>query len=579
MVRDIFLGKELIESRIEYKYALLRAQLGLFLGAICFTYIFIDSLNGVFVYIAWYLGGMVASFLVIYLNRKRKYLFSSVLLLLTANMLVFLIASLEDSQGGAFFYFVATSTIGLVVFDPIEKRLGILFIGLSLALAAIAYFGEGLPIEAPKEDKNYEMISFTVNFILGLLSSVLVLLFVMNRNQESESSLIDKQEELKELAKELEKSKNQYALAVDGTEAGIYEWDALTNRVFASLKYKSLLGYNSDDELHTDLNTFRSAIPLDNQISKSTSDVNNTKQIRYQKEVQLELKDGRYRWFLDSGIISMKENVANLAVGSIIDIHDRKIAEQQLRDKNLELEKTNEELDSFVYRASHDMRAPLTTLLGLLNLAKLTKDENELDTYHDLMINRINTMDGFIREVTDYARNARLEIVEDTVNVFQLVKEVKEQFDFLASQSQIEFKIEIDPDLEIQIDRARLKVILHNIIYNAIKYHDTSKSKRFLKVRASLDKGCIFMQFIDNGIGISQEYQQNIFDMFFRATQRSDGSGLGLYIVKETVHRIKGSITCQSIERLGSTFEVRIPADLDNECESETDPEIPSTNI
>lgn len=567
MVRDIFLGKELIESRIEYKYALLRAQLGLLLGAICFTYIFIDSLNGVFVYIAWYLGGMVASILVIYLNRKRKYLFSSVLLLLTANMLVFLIASLEDSQGGAFFYFVATSTIGLVVLDPIDKRLGILFIGLSLALAAIAYFGEGLPIEAPKEDKNYEMISFTVNFILGLLSSVLVLLFVMNRNQESESSLINKQEELKDLAKELEKSKNRYALAVDGTEAGIYEWDALTNKVFASLKYKSLLGYNSDDELNIDLRTFRSAIHPDNQAGKSRSNVNITNKIRYQNEVQLKLKNGRYRWFLDSGIISMKDGIANLAVGSIIDIHDRRTAEQQLRDKNLELEKTNEELDSFVYRASHDMRAPLTTLLGLLNLAKMTKNKKEMDEYHNLMTNRIKAMDGFIRKVTDYSRNTHLEVAHDTVNLFQLVKEIKKPFEFLAKESQVEFKTEIDPDLEIQVDKDRLKVILHNIIFNALKYHDAGKSKRFVKVRASVDKKCVLLQIIDNGIGISTEYQPNIFDMFFRASEKSDGSGLGLYIVKETLNRLKGSITCQSLKQLGSTFEVCIPLDFNKDGE------------
>ena len=265
MIRDIFLGKELIESRVEYKYAMLRAQLGLLFGAICFIYIFIDILNGVpvYIYIPWYLGGMVASGLVIYFNRKRKYLLSSIILLITANMLAFLFASVEDTQGGAFFYFMATSAIGLIVLNPINKRLGIAFIGLSLTLAGIAYFSDGLPIEAPKGDENYETISFTVNFILGLLSSCLVLIFVMNRNQESESILIGQQEELKDLAKKLEKSKNRYALAVEGTEAGIYEWDMTTKKVFVSLKYKNLLGYNPDEELNIDLKTFLSTIHTD----------------------------------------------------------------------------------------------------------------------------------------------------------------------------------------------------------------------------------------------------------------------------------------------------------------------------
>ena len=573
MIRDIFLGKELIESRVEYKYAMLRAQLGLLFGAICFIYIFIDILNGVpvYIYIPWYLGGMVASGLVIYFNRKRKYLLSSVILLITANMLAFLFASVEDSQGGAFFYFMATSAIGLIVLNPINKRLGIAFVGLSLALAAIAFFGEGLPIETPKGGDKYEMISFTVNFLLGLVSSILVLLFVMKRNQESESILIGKQEELKDLAKKLEKSKNRYALAVEGTEAGLYEWDVTTNKVFVSLRYKSLLGYYPDEELNIDPETILSMIHPDNRGS-SPAKVNNAvgMRTRYQNEVQLELKDGSYRWFLDTGIVSIKEGTANLAVGSIIDIHDRKIAEQQLLDKNLELEKTNEELDSFVYRASHDMRAPLSTLLGLLNLAKLTNKEKELGEYHELMTNRINTMDGFIKEITDYSRNARLEVVTDTVNILQLVEEVKESFAFLANESKVDFKIKIDPDLTIQADKARLKVVLNNLVFNAIKYHDISKSKRFLKVEASVDKRYTLIRIIDNGIGISPDYQQNIFEMFFRATERSEGSGLGLYIVKETLDRLRGSVTCQSEENLGSTFEVCIPNDVDYSCEPET---------
>lgn len=574
MVREIFLGNELINSRTEYKYALLRAQLGSLFGAICFIYIFIDILNGVpvYIYVPWYLGGIVASGLVIYFNRNRKYLLSSVILLITANMLAFLFASVEETQGGAFFYFMATSSIGLIVLNPINKRLGLAFIGLSLVLAGIAYFGERLPMEAPKGDENYEKISFTVNFILGLLSSCLVLIFVMNRNQESESILLSKQEELRDLARELEKSKNRYALAVEGTEAGIYEWDSVKNKVFVSLRYKNLLGYKSNEEVNINLETFLSRITPDKK-AHSSSKQNNAiaKRTHYQDEVQLKLKNGSYRWFLDSGIVSLKDGTANLAVGSIIDIHDRKIAEQQLQDKNSELEKTNEELDSFVYRASHDMRAPLSTLLGLLNLAKITKEEKELDEYHELMTNRINTMDGFIKEVTDYSRNARLEIISDTVNMNQLVEEVRKSFEFLANESQVEFKIEINPDLEIQVDKGRLKVILNNLIYNAIKYYDDSKPKRFVKVHVEVDKKCLVIQIIDNGIGISPVYQEKIFGMFFRASEKSDGSGLGLYIVSETLNRLRGSIACQSIEQLGSTFEVRVPMDIDYDCDLEAE--------
>lgn len=544
---------------------MLRAQLGMLLGAICFIYIFIDLVSGVFIYFPWYLGSITASGLVIHFNRKRKYLLSTIILLITANMLVFLIATLEASQGGAFFYFMATSATGLVVLKPINKRLGVLSVGFSFVLAAIAYFGEGLPIEAPASSENYETISFTVNFTLGLISCILVIIFVMDRNEESENILVGKQEELKTLAKELEKSKNRYEMAVDGTEAGIYEWDIISNKLIASAQFKKLLGYDIDEDLDIDFEFYMSWIHPDNKQNfndnvKTAID----KGTRYQYELQIRLKSGAYRWFLDSGIVSMKNGSANMAVGSIIDINNRKTAEHQLRHKNTELEKANEELDRFVYRASHDMRAPLSTLMGLLNLAKYTKSEKELDEYHELMINRIHTMDGFIKEVTDYSRNARLEIANELINISQFAKDILSTFDFLANESEVQLQNEIDPDLEICSDKARLKVVLSNLVYNSIKYHDSSKPQQYVNVKAIKQNDCLSIQVIDNGIGIPKEYQANIFDMFFRASEQSTGSGLGLYIVQEILLRLKGTITCTSEENEGSIFEVCIP--LDPKC-------------
>jgi light-regulated signal transduction histidine kinase (bacteriophytochrome) len=118
----------------------------------------------------------------------------------------------------------------------------------------------------------------------------------------------------------------------------------------------------------------------------------------------------------------MNNGVAKLAVGSIIDINNRKLAEQEIRNKNTELEKTNEEMDRFVYRASYDMRAPLSALLGLLNLAKVANKDSQIGEYHNLMTNRIYTMDGFIKEVTDYSRNARLEVVSEELKIANLLE-------------------------------------------------------------------------------------------------------------------------------------------------------------
>ena len=121
-------------------------------------------------------------------------------------------------------------------------------------------------------------------------------------------------------------------------------------------------------------------------------------------------------------------------------------------------------------------------------------------------------------------------------------------------------------DTVINSDRSRLKAVLGNLVYNAVKYHDVSKKKRFVQVSAEIKENCIAVCVKDNGIGIAEEFKPKIYDMFFRASESSKGSGLGLYIVKETLDRLKGSITCQSVENEGSTFEISVPIDQKFNC-------------
>ena len=560
MLRDILVGKEIFESRTDFKYAMLRAQLGLLLGSICLAYIFIDTFSGVLVYLPWYFGGIILSTFVIITNREKKYILSSILLLFTANMLVLLFASLEATEGGAFFYFLATAATGIVVFLPISKRVGMISVGVSIGLAAWAYFGEGLPIEAPEENSNYEMISFTTNFLIGLLSCILILIFVVNRNEESELSLIRNQLKLENLTEELEKSKNRFSRAVDGTKAGIYEWNLNNNKAYVSSRFKELLGFEAEEEYDMGLDILHSFVhPSDSKgyLEKINNAIENEND--YQIELRMRQQNGSYRWFLDSGIVKSETDETVVAVGSIIDINDRKNAEQQLTSNNEELEKANQELDRFVYSASHDMRAPLTTLLGLINLAKLSNDFDELRQYHEMMTNRITTMEGFIKEVTDYSRNSRLEVNWVKIEFSELIQEICDLLEYTANKNSIKLELPLESNLEIFCDPQRLKVILNNLIENAIKYYDKNKPSNFVRVKLELGDGEFILRISDNGIGIKTEYQKQIYNMFFRATERSDGSGLGLYIVKETLEKLNGTIMCYSDEGIGTKFEIRIP--------------------
>lgn len=248
--------------------------------------------------------------------------------------------------------------------------------------------------------------------------------------------------------------------------------------------------------------------------------------------------------------------------------HDSELAlvanEKLIRKQNDELIKTNKELDRFVYSASHDLRSPLSTLTGLINLTKLEKDPTEQLNYLNLMGDRVKAMDSFINEIIDYSRNSRVEVKREQINTKVLLSSIIEDLQYLANKESIEIHWEIPEDLILITDVSRLKIVFNNLISNAIKYHDPRKQLSWIKLKGERILEQILIVVEDNGIGINNELKHNIFDMFYRAHEHSTGSGLGLYIVKETLAKLNGSILVDSIEGQGCKFQVTLPYQYQN---------------
>lgn len=230
--------------------------------------------------------------------------------------------------------------------------------------------------------------------------------------------------------------------------------------------------------------------------------------------------------------------------------------EIQTRQKNLELQKVNAELDSFVYRVSHDLRSPLTSILGLTNIAKYTTDRRELEEIHHMIEGRIEAQDVFIREIIDYSRNARTTMIPEVVNVEGLVSHILEDMRYMENAAKIQFSITIPEDLTLRTDKVRLRMILSNLISNGIKYCDTSK-RSVIEIGYENHSGKLYVA--DNGIGIGPEILAKIFDMFYRGSERSTGSGLGLFIAREAADKLGGFIEVESVSGAGTTFKVYIP--------------------
>lgn len=227
--------------------------------------------------------------------------------------------------------------------------------------------------------------------------------------------------------------------------------------------------------------------------------------------------------------------------------------------QNQQLSKANEELDRFVFSASNDLRAPLTSISGLIHLAQT--DPSSQQDYLQMMKGRIMVMEGFIKEIIDFSRNARLELDYSTIQLSNLVNEVTASLIHVNDFDKVNYEINIDKELVVTSDLVRLKIVLTNIITNAIQYSDFSKAKSFITVKGEQDEAGIKITIEDNGIGVVTEQQSKIFDMFHRASDRSKGFGLGLYIAKESIAKLNGKIDFKSQVNVGSRFTLILPSE------------------
>jgi PAS domain S-box-containing protein len=240
------------------------------------------------------------------------------------------------------------------------------------------------------------------------------------------------------------------------------------------------------------------------------------------------------------------------------DITLQKKTEDLLKEQNQELTKINSELDRFVYSASHDLRAPLMSVKGLLNMIKVDPEKSNTNQYLQLIETSVDKLDHFITEIIHYSRNSRMEIIPKAIDFKSIVEESIQSLKYMDQADQVESVINIHSKQDFYSDAGRLLIIFNNIISNSVRYRDKWKES-FVRIDITTDKDRAIIRISDNGIGIADEFKDKIFKMFFRATADSKGSGLGLYIVKSTVEKLDGTIHLSSKLGEGTSFEIEIP--------------------
>jgi signal transduction histidine kinase/ligand-binding sensor domain-containing protein len=255
------------------------------------------------------------------------------------------------------------------------------------------------------------------------------------------------------------------------------------------------------------------------------------------------------------------------ALSSSIMSRRRLYLEEQIGQRTQELKKANEELmirntelDRFVYSASHDLSAPLKSILGLIRVAKLDQPDDSQKLYLDMMERSVFKLEHFIEEVVTYSRNTRMPIRFEPLDFRSFVHNLLQDHQYSPNFDQIDFEIEDQTSEAMISDATRMKIILNNLISNAIKFHWLENGRKPF-VRISLQKRHeeYVVTVSDNGKGIPEEHLKRIFEMFYRATDDAQGSGLGLYILKEAVIKLDGTVEARSILDKGTEFIIHLP--------------------
>ncbi|HSY62041.1 MAG TPA: HAMP domain-containing sensor histidine kinase [Cytophaga sp.] len=232
---------------------------------------------------------------------------------------------------------------------------------------------------------------------------------------------------------------------------------------------------------------------------------------------------------------------------------------KKFRLKNNSLKKVNEELDSYVYRTSRDMRSPLTSLMGLIHLVKTEKDLDKIEQLMSMQENCVNKLDTHIQQIIHLSKNIKTQSYLQPINFRSMLNNIFEELSFFAQANNVYKVIRIEGIAEFYSDTYRIQTILSNLISNSFKYYRISDERSTIEIDIHVQLKSTTIIIKDNGIGIPEEKMTNIFDMFYRGTNQSKGSGLGLYIVKEMVEKLNGTISVKSRVNVYTQFMIELP--------------------
>ena len=223
------------------------------------------------------------------------------------------------------------------------------------------------------------------------------------------------------------------------------------------------------------------------------------------------------------------------------------------------IQSKNTEMDSFFYRVSHDLKGPIASLLGLSELAKKDIKDKEALKYLGMYENQIKRLNMIVMELINITELNYRDKKLSKINFYEIIDNCISAYTYLPHFDKIKFKIDVGSDLNFSSEWYIVNTILQNLIENSIKYIDIEKNEQIIGIDVHKKRNDITISLSDNGLGIPKEHQDKIFEMFFRASNNAEGTGLGLFILKRAVERLNGEVSLKSEKGIGTTFTITLP--------------------
>ena len=293
----------------------------------------------------------------------------------------------------------------------------------------------------------------------------------------------------------------------------------------------------------------------------------------FEVEYRFRNRAGDYRWMLGRALPSRNAQGEIMQwIGTCTDIHEQKMAleridqtQQQLRDNNEQLTRANVDLDNFIYTASHDLKAPISNIEGLLEVLRQElpagpAQSPEVQPVLGLMEDAVNRFKRTIDHLTDVSKLQKEHgHATEPVNLAAIVQDVLLDLEPLIRATDAQLDIDVAAVPTVSFSEKNLRSVVFNLLSNALKYHAPDRPPR-VRLRARPEANTAVFEVQDNGLGLNPASEQRLFGMFQRFHDHVEGSGIGLYMVKKMLENAGGRIVVQSELGRGSTFTAYFPA-------------------